>query len=363
MYPMNAIVLSSLGESPVVASLAARLGPVFQLQALQCLLSCHPASGFSFGCPEREVPWLARILRLHAGGLPRMALSQLLAGCRRSFAGSGLREAVVEFGVDVLSRVPVMAAGRPRMVAMCREALPLLATAASAADRDTGAHPGDPTWSNHRLALSVASVVCRVRAHPEWPGRDDLQLSLFLTDDRGRVAKRLLAFHGDLGGGGVWPVEQVVQSFDLRDATDEPQVYGAAIWMGEIELGTFSNVLEEVHEDLHREITGCLWEAMAEGGDQGGLLVRQGSRRLSASVEALITACVGRILAGLVGWLVPVAGGHRFISRSVAVLLPSIRCGFRSGNGAASRVMRVEVPTPCGGGGDYVVTLEWRLES
>lgn len=360
---MNAIVLSSLGETPVVQSLAARLGPVFQLQALQCLLSCHPSSGFSFGCRERDVPWLARILRLHVGGLPRMALSQLLAGCRRSFAGSGLREGVVEFGVDVLSRVPIMTAGRARMVALFREALPMLATAAAAADREAVAHLGDPTWTHHRLALSVASVVCRVRAHPEWPGRDDLQLSLFLTDARGRVAKRMLAFHGDLGGGAVWPVDQVVQSFDLREPADEPQVYGAAIWLGEIDLGTFSNVLEEVHEDLHREMTGCLLEAMPEDGDLGGLLVRQGSRRLSASVEALITACVGRILAGLVGWLVPVAGGHRYISRSVAVLLPGNRCGFRSGNGSASRVMRVDVPTPCGGGGDYVVTLEWRLET
>lgn len=360
---MNAIVLSSLGDSPVVQSLAARLGPVFQLQALQCLMSCHPSSGFSFGCPEREVPWLARIMRLHVGGLPRMALSQLLAGCRRSFAGSGLREAVGDFGVDVLSRVPVMAAGRSRMVALCRESLPSMAAAAAAAERDAGAHPGDPTWSNRRLAVSVGSVACRVRAHPEWPGRDDLQLCLFLTDDRGRVAKRVLAYHGDLAGGAVWPVEQLVQSFDLRDAAQEPQVYGAAVWLGEIELGTFSNVLEEVHEDLHREMTSCFLEAMSEGDDQGKLLMRAGSRRLSASVEALITACVGRMLAGLVGWLVPVAGGHRFLSRSVSVLLPNVRCGFRSGNGAVSRSARVEVLTPCGGGGDYAVNLEWRLES
>lgn len=366
---MNAIAHARLGEHSAVELLARSLSPFFQLQAMQCLLSRHPNAPPMFDSPDRTIPALVRVIRLHAAGLPRMTISQLIARGRRAFGNPEMASLIHAHSIDVLGTTPVILAAHDQLVRICETAVPEIL--AFAKECSLPLEPGLRDRRDRSLSLRLRTLECRSDPHPEWPGPDELHACLLLTDAEDRVSKRMVIHQGRLRAGATWKPDQLVQVFNLSPDYSEPKVITVVLLLGELELSTFANVLEEVYEDLRRELAFLSMEAIGralprEDAEAAGLL-RRGPRN-TAAIESLIRAIAGRLVADLIGWLTPMVEDHVFQPLIRTVIFPDAESQFApSDDGATAHpsvpALEMQVITPCGSKGEYALSFEWALSS
>ncbi len=161
----------------------------------------------------------------------------------------------------------------------------------------------------------------------------------------GRVSRRTVDHPGNLGEGEVWTPQHLLQEFRLESwAGAAAGCFTAALLVGDLELSTFANVLEEVFENLRGELLSLV-------GAAPGVAVAPWS----------VNAAAACILSQLVGWLTPVWRDTLLEAHAVGIRVVDGALGGPVGG--AGVPFRTEVLSGCGGEGEYAIWLDWRVGS